>query len=68
MNMEYYGHVFLHQLQEMPLRASQVRLQTTLQIPAIKDTPIFILTPEIEEFEFSAGFSVLFLICAFKVH
>jgi len=46
--MEYCGHVFLHQLQEMPLRASQVRLQTTLQIPAIKDTLIFNQTPEIE--------------------
>jgi len=48
MNMEYYGHAFHHQLQEMPLRASQVRLQTTLQIPEIKDMPNFIRDPELK--------------------
>jgi len=46
--MEYYGHAFRHQLQEMPLRASRVRLQTTLQIPEIKDMSNFIRDSELK--------------------
>lgn len=48
MNMEDCGCASRHQLEEMPWRASQVRQQTTLQIPEIEDIPNSIQRPEIE--------------------
>lgn len=47
--MEDYGCASPYQPQEMPLRASQVRQQKTLQRPEIEIMPNFILRPEIEE-------------------
>ena len=37
MNTEDYGHASHEQLQEMPLTASQARLQIILQIPEIEN-------------------------------